>query len=199
MTETVTNAVTRRVCGECGTSVTEHDSRCWVCGRASALADLPGDPSIGPPGVRFRFQLHSVFLTTALLALALALARHLPSLAMALVVPLATAYLRTMQIALAFGAAGQSLGIAAKIGVYLRSLGVTLLIVSAASATLIVSIGAGVGAGILVGQWYDEPLFAILGFTVSTALGVFGSLAVAAWIGTRFWPGPRPVLNADGS
>lgn len=111
---------------------------------------------------------------------------------MALVVPMATAYLRTMQIALEFGAARKPLQIGAKILLYLRSLAMALIILVGAAATLIVTIGLGVGCGILAGQWLAEPLYTIIGFVAGTSLGVFGSLAVAAWAGARLWPGPRP-------
>jgi len=191
MTQVISKAADRRMCAECGTSIPDHAPRCWLCGRLAALAHPSSRSTPWRLGDSFRFQLHSMFLTTALLSVCLGVARHWPSLAMSLVVPLATAYLRTVQIALDFGASGRPLGIGSKITLYVRSLGVTLLIFAGASATLIVSIGIGVGVGMLAGQWLEDPMYAPVGFAVGTSLGVFGALAVAAWTGSRVWPGPR--------
>lgn len=186
---------TRRRCSECGVSIPPAAGRCWLCGRSAALAHLPAAAAARRrfPLATFRFQLHSVFLTTALLAACLAVARPFPSLAMALVVPLATAYLRTLQIALEFGAVARPFGALAKIWLFAKSFGVALVILLGACSTLIVAIGLGAGLGILVGQWRDEPTYVLIGFGAGTSLGVFAALAVAAWTGQRFWPGPRAV------
>lgn len=178
------------LCGECGVALPPNTRRCWLCNQVLVArpAGRRSGAYLAPSALRF--QLHSLFLSIGLISFCLAVARHWPQLAMALVVPLVTAYLRTLQISLDHAQVGRPLNGRAKILWYIRSLGVAFLILTGAVSALIVSIGLGAAVGYGASEWREEPIYILVGFAIGTSFGVFGALALAGWTGHRFWPGP---------
>jgi hypothetical protein len=198
-------------CPRCRNLVTAKTGHCWKCGTQlkfvpGAKKDIaPGPKEAAVPAVLVRrsepainsssFGLASLMLTITLVAVCLALFAAAPGLGIIMAVCALPALIRTLMVVHQRKKSGKPISTEAKVGLYLGSFGVTLIVTV---VTVIASVGASIVAlifscfAVMAGaQGADSPeslVYIAVAFTAVFTIFVAGLVvfAFSLWIRRRW-------------
>jgi hypothetical protein len=185
-------------CPECGADNSRAAAKCWLCGAAFAGArtsqDRVAEGTVAGPisssGARQsvvaadaprQFQLSSLFLTITVICLCLGLFRVAPGLVVPLMVISVPALVRTRRAAHLASMAGKPLSPGARIGTFLTSIFILVLVIVAACVALCMACFGVILSGI--GPQKDASLIQFLLIGGSVVVGFF-----VIWIFRATWP-----------
>ena len=166
-------------CQTCGAANGPNRSHCWLC--HEQLRGARGHATEAPVAPVSSFSLASLFLIITLISVCLGVAAVAPGLIVPLVIVVTLALIRTIAEASHYKATGDRPDAWRKIGLFIASIGVVMLVGIAAIIAFNIACWSICGLGLAAGG--SEAII-----VVSIGCGVLAAIVCAVWLLKKTWP-----------
>ncbi|HEV3168280.1 MAG TPA: hypothetical protein VGZ22_30025 [Isosphaeraceae bacterium] len=186
------------LCPHCGAENLPESTLCWICHQPTVFRIQPEDVGMAPPLPPQRtFNLSSLMLLIALVAVCFGVTREFPGLGVLLVIVLTPALVRTLRSVYQGKATGQPLTPLQKVETFAVSMVLVSLILLGAGIAFFFTCSAVLMGGTAVSQLLSRfdadsgyGLF-MPAFGIGVILGVVAAVAAGSKIARRVWKGKR--------